>query len=114
MVDNVTSLEAKRREPDEDVVQELREWLELARRGELRGIALTGKVLHSGEAEHVFRQATCGQWDTLGKASALEQHAFSLRFELHGTTVDAPEVDVPQDSPEDEPNSQPNKDNPDD
>ena len=95
MTSKITTLVTVRDAPNEEVITELREWLELARRGEVRGIALTARI-KDGEG-NMWRNSYTGEWKASDVAGALEQHAFGVRMDLYDTTNDADDVELPDD-----------------
>ena len=73
----VVSLEVKRAEPVQGVIEMLRVWLAMAKAGTLRRVAVSGEI-YDEEGEDACRYAVAGMssWDAAG---VLEQHAHNLR-----------------------------------
>lgn len=93
------SLAAARREPVPEVVDELEQWLQLARKGDLRGVVIGGECTYEGDDETYFRFAK-QNLDHMTAASLCEQHAFNMRSEIHETMTLADPVDVDEDEAE--------------
>ena len=85
------SLEAKRNEPDEEIVRILREWLTLAKSGELRSLCIVGDVIYDGKADFVRYGVVCE--DLLHAASMSEQHAFHIRHDITAANQTAAEIE---------------------
>ena len=100
---NVKSLEEVRVQPNEEVIDELRQLLELAKQGKLRGVATTGMMaadVSSGGS--YFRNGWCGEWGMLDVANALTQHSFACRMEVQRTAMSFDDVEVPDDDSEED------------
>ena len=95
----VVSLEAKRREPKEKVVELLEDWLTLAKRGELRGLAISGHV-EDRDNKSWCRYGVAGL-DDMDAAGLCDQQSFMLRHDVMATMREAQKVE--RDDGEDEP-----------
>jgi hypothetical protein len=92
---NLVSLASARREPDSEVVDLLREWLALAKRGEIRSVVLTGEALKGDE--ELVRYGRAGFDGLLRAASLMEQHVFNLRYDVQLMLEDAEPLELGDD-----------------
>lgn len=100
---NVKSLKEVQIQPVEFVIDELRQCLELAKQGKLRGVAVTGVMAaEEGTDGSYFRNGWCGEWGILDVANALTQHSFMCRMEVYKGAMPSDDVEVPDDDDDSE------------
>lgn len=80
----------------------MREWLELAKRGELRSVVIVG-MIREPSGEDTFRYNHKGDATDMMAASMAEQFVFSARLGIQGTESEVPDVEVSEDEDADPP-----------